>query len=250
MNKKRKIEVCFSPFLYELFGKEDRLVVVVDVLRATSAMVTAFAHGATEIIPVKTPEEAVALGKQGYLMAGERNGETLAGFAYGNSPLAFTDDGMKGSRIVITTTNGTQAIQKASQSRALALGSFLNLQAVANWCMRQPGDLLVLCAGWKDKFNMEDTLFAGALAEQLMNNGNWLTHCDSTLAAMQLWESAGKDLYAFLENSSHRHRLSHLNLEEDIRFCLQLNRFAVVPEWTGNSKLLPVWTDEEKITLK
>jgi 2-phosphosulfolactate phosphatase len=248
MKKKRKIEVCFSPFLYELFGKEDRLVVVVDVLRATSAMVTAFAHGATEIIPVKTPEEAEVLGKQGYIMAGERNGETLEGFAFGNSPLAFTSDEIKGSRIVITTTNGTQAIQKASQSMALALGSFLNLEAVANWCIHQPSDLLVLCAGWKDKFNLEDTLFAGALAEQLMNSGTWFTHCDSTLAAMQLWESAGEDLYAFLEKSSHRHRLIHLNLEEDIRFCLQLNRFSVVPEWTGNSRLLPLWMDEEKIT--
>ncbi|MFN4853287.1 MAG: 2-phosphosulfolactate phosphatase [Bacteroidota bacterium] len=233
-----KIEVCFSPHQYSLFKKEKQVVVVVDILRATSAIVTAFANGVSSMVAVKTPEEAIELGKHGYLLAGERNGEKLEGFMFGNSPISFTDHTIAGKKIVITTTNGTQAIHKAADSEGLAIGAFLNLEAVAEWCNRAAMDVLVLCAGWKDKFNLEDTLFAGALSARLLTGSHWMTQCDSTYAALNLWKNAKNDLYGFLESSSHRHRLQHLQLEDDIRFCLELNRYDIVPVQDSNGKLV------------
>lgn len=244
-----KIEVCFSPHQYSLFKKDKQVVVVVDILRATSAIVTAFAHGVSSMVAVKTPEEAIELAKHGYLLAGERNGEKLEGFMFGNSPISFTNQAIAGKKIVITTTNGTQAIHKAADSEALAIGAFLNLDAVAEWCKRASMDVLVLCAGWKDKFNLEDTLFAGALSERLLAGGNWSTRCDSAYAALNLWKHAQHNLYGFLESSSHRHRLQHLQLEDDIRFCLELNHFDIVPVQDRNGKLvqweIPVDTGRE-----
>lgn len=227
------IEICFSPQSYPLFHKPDSIVVVIDILRATSAITTAFYNGVSKMIPIATIEEAQSYKSNGFMVAAERNGEVLEGFDLGNSPFGYMNTKVKGKTIAITTTNGTQAIEVAKNASKIIIGSFLNLDVVIEYLKKEKRDVLFLCAGWKNKFNLEDTLFAGAVAETLIYKNNFTSSCDSTIAAMELYKLAKHDLYGFLANSSHRNRLAKLDLERDIRYCLEPNQCPVLPVMQG-----------------
>lgn len=227
------IEVCYTPQAYPLFHNPDAIVVVIDVLRATSAITTAFYNGVSKMIPVASVEEAKLYKEKGIMVAAERNGEVVEGFDLGNSPFGYMNAKVKGKTIAITTTNGTQAIEAARKSEQIIIGSFLNLNVVVEYLRAQKKPVLLLCAGWKNKFNLEDTLFAGAVANELIYKYDYDTHCDSTLAAMHLHSLAKHDLYDFLKNSSHRNRLAKLDLERDIKYCLTPNQCPVIPIMEG-----------------
>lgn len=233
MNK-LEVEVCFSPFSYSLFENKESVVVVIDVLRATSAICTAFHHGVQKIIPVASVEKALEYKKLGYTVAAERQGEVVEGFEFGNSPFSYMGDAVKGKNIVLTTTNGTRAVDMAKEAGDVVIGSFLNLTKLSKWLISQNRPVVLLCAGWRNKFNLEDTLCAGALAKNVLNSDKFETFCDSTLAAIRMFEEAKDDLYAYLEDSSHRKRLTRLNLDEDIRYCLDLDKAPVIPILEGN----------------
>jgi 2-phosphosulfolactate phosphatase len=192
-------------------------------------MCTAFEYGVKEIIPVATIEEAIAYQKEGYLVGAERDGEIVEGFNFGNSPFSFMDEKLKGQTIVLTTTNGTKAIAIAKGVNEILIGSFLNLEALAKSLIEDDKDVLVQCAGWKNRFNLEDTIFAGALVQKLQEAENFNNLADSALASSYLYSRAEDDLYDFLSNSSHRRRLKRLNLDDDIRFCLQKSMYNVIP---------------------
>lgn len=209
---------------------------VVDILRATSCMTTALAHGVSSIRPVAEVEESRALREQGYLVAAERGGEKVADFDLGNSPFEYMDENLKGKKIGVTTTNGTRAISLSKGAGKLLIGSFLNLKSVAKALNEQENHVLIVCAGWKGHVNLEDTLFAGALAEQL--TAKFTPACDSTLTAISLYHAAKKDLLAFLENSSHVQRLKGLGIEKDIAFCLQHDLYNIVPVLKNNELVL------------
>lgn len=227
------IEVCYSPQSYPLFHNPNAIVVVIDVLRATSAITTAFFHGVSKMIPVATIEEAQKYKENGFLVAAERNGELVEGFDLGNSPFGYMSAKVKGKTIAITTTNGTQAIDVARHSHKVIIGSFLNLDTVVAYLRKEKKDVLFLCAGWKNKFNLEDTLFAGAAAEELIYKYDFTCSCDSTIAAIELYKNAKLDIYDFLSNSSHRNRLAKLDLERDIKYCLEANQCPVLPVLEG-----------------
>lgn len=224
-----QIQVCFSPHSYPLFQNQGQIVVVVDVLRATSAICAGLANGVNSIIPVESIEEAKSYSKKGFVVAGERNGEVLEGFEIGNSPYSFLDPKLVGRNIALTTTNGTKAIKSAYQAETILIGSFLNLNSIFQYIKANSKDVLILCAGWKDKFNLEDTLFAGALAKLLLQLKNFSTSCDSTRASILLFNIAEPNLENFLKDSSHRERLGKLNLEKDIEYCLSIDKLDVVP---------------------
>lgn len=229
------IHVCYSPASYELFKQDDNIVVVIDVLRATSAMVTAFHTGVDRIIPVASVEEAREYKKNGFLVAAERDGMIVDGFELGNSPFCYMGREIKNKTIVITTTNGTKAIKAASQHAGkVIVGAFINHAAVVDYVAKSKKNLLLLCAGWKDKFNLEDTLFAGAVAQRLIEQHNYYTECDSAISSMHLYDSAKANIYKFLENSSHRKRLAKMQLEEDIEYCLSFDKCPVIPILDGN----------------
>lgn len=223
------IQTCYSPALFPLFKEENAIVVVVDVLRATSAICTAIHHGVDKMIPVAGLEEARKYKAEGYLVAAERNAIKQEGFDFGNSPFHYIDEDLSGKTIVISTTNGTQAIEAAKDSSTILIGSFLNISAIANWILQQDRNVIVLCAGWKNKFNLEDSIFAGALSLKLIQSGKFNTVCDSTIAAGYLYERANNDLYGFLEYSSHRKRLKDLHLENDIKYCLTEDQMETIP---------------------
>lgn len=223
------IQTCYSPALFPLFKEENAIVVVVDVLRATSAICTAIHHGVDKMIPVAGLDEARKYKAEGYLVAAERNAIKQDGFDFGNSPYHYIDEDLSGKTIVISTTNGTQAIEAAKDSSTILIGSFLNISSIANWILQQERNVIVLCAGWKNKFNLEDSIFAGALSLKLIQSGKFNTVCDSTIAAGYLYERANNDLYGFLEYSSHRNRLKDLQLENDIRYCLAEDQMETIP---------------------
>ena len=227
------IEVCFTPQNFSLFKNENAIVIVIDVLRATSAICTAFHHGVEKMIPVASIEEAKKYQQMGFIAAAERNGETLEGFDLGNSPFGYMNEKVKGKTIAISTTNGTQAIEAARDSYKVVIGSFINLDALSKFLITQKRNVIFLCAGWKNKFNLEDSLFAGACAQQLLDSKHFKSECDSTLAAQRLYSLAKENLYDFLSNSSHRNRLQKLDLEKDIRYCLNLNQSTVIPVLEG-----------------
>ncbi len=225
-----KVEVCFSPALFPIyFQNKDCVVVVIDIFRATTAICAAIESGVEGVIPIATLDEAYEYKQKGYIVGAERSSEIVEGFDFGNSPLFFKKNSFKNKTIVLTTTNGTKAIEMAKSAYKVLIGSFSNIDAITEYVEREDKDVILFCAGWKDRFNLEDTLFAGALAEKLAQNFRFKNLADSTQAAIKLYEAAKDDMYGFLGESSHRKRLSRLNLEEDIIFCLQLNQSNHVP---------------------
>ena len=230
-----RIEVCFSPGEYHLYQEEFDLVVVLDVLRATSAICTAIEHGVKEIIPVATLDEARAYQAEGYLVAAERGGQIVEGFDLGNSPFSYMDPALKGQTVVLTTTNGTKAINMARNKKTVVIGSLNNLDALCEWLIRQQRDVLVLGSGWKDKFNLEDTICAGAIADQCLKSGRFFADEDSTVAAKFIFRSSRDNMFAFLKASSHRRRLRKLNLNEDVKHCLTPNNCTAIPVLEGHS---------------
>lgn len=224
----KTIDVCLSPDLMHLYPVSDRVVVVVDILRATSCMVTALAHGVKSIRPFANLEECRAMKAQGYFTAGERNGEKVDGFDFGNSPFEYMNENLKGQKIAFTTTNGTQAIAKSQGAKQIIIGSFLNLSAVVEYLKNGTDNVLVVCAAWKGKVNLEDTLFAGALVERLKDHIK--PDCDAPLAAQRLYNLAKKDLVDFLKDSSHVKRLNRLHIHKDIAFCVTPDQYSIVPK--------------------
>lgn len=222
-----KIHVCLTPALISLFDLSDKRVVVTDVLRATSAMVTGLAHGVASIRPVSTADEAKRWEEMGYLGAAERDGKVVDGFSFGNSPFTYMGEEVQGKKIALTTTNGTKAIQLSEGGQEVLAAAFVNLEATVNHCAQFEVDVLVHCAGWKDQFNIEDTLFAGAMVYHLENRG-FRCADDAGMAAKMLYEQTRHDLFGFLKNSSHYHRLVRLGIEKDIEYCLKENVVDVV----------------------
>ena len=233
---KRNIQVCMTPKLFGLYADKKSIVVVVDVLRATSSMCIAFEKGVEKLIPVSTVEEALEYrnGGRDYILVAERNGKAVKSFDFGNSPQVYLDMDVKGRTVVMTTTNGTKSINIAKKDHDVVVGSFLNLDAIAKWLIKQDRDVIIFCAGWKGKFNLEDTLFAGALVEQLLDTNLYDNSCDATQASQVLWDRAKDDLFGFLKNSSHRNRLAKLNIDSDVHFCLKANQTNKTPILKGN----------------
>ncbi len=232
MNK--EIEVVLTPALLPLYEVKGKTVVVIDILRATSSMCVAFKTGVNKILPVSTPEECSLFKDFDFLCAAERNAVKLPGFDMGNSPFEFQNPLIKDRNIAFTTTNGTKAIKQSKELGAaqIVVGSFLNLDVLCNWLLHQPNNIILLCAGWKDKVNLEDTLFAGAVIAQLKNNIT--LHCDSGLMAEQLYISMKDSLEVEVRKSSHAQRFKALHAaEDDVQFCLQLNTAAVLPIMQG-----------------
>lgn len=200
-------------------------------------MVTAMANGASEIIPVASLEEAQQYKDQGFLCAAERGGAPVEGFPYDNSPFSYMCEEIKGQPIVITTTNGTLAITKSTAADEVLVGAFINLDAVAEYITKQGKDVIVHCAGWKGKTNMEDTLFAGALVEKLSDTHDLA--CDTAHLALNYFQSVKENLTETVKNSAHAKRLNRLQVIKDIEFCMELSTYDLVPKLSGK-KLLAI----------
>lgn len=230
----RKVEICFTPALYPDFRNDEAIVVIVDILRATSAIVTAFMNGVKRVIPVATLEEALEYKKKGYLVAAERDGIVRDFADFGNSPYNFRKDIIEGRDIVYSTTNGTHCIMLAKHSYRVLIGAYLNLDALVNHIVHENRDVVILCAGWKNKFNLEDSLFAGALSESILRHERYSTICDSVHASIDLWNLARDNMMTYIEKAAQRHRLKKNKLDDVIEYCHTPNLTGKIPVLKDN----------------
>ena len=228
-----RLEVCLSPALLHLFDTRDTIVVIIDVFRATSTIAAALHNGARCVIPVASVDECIEIGSgvPNSLTAGERDGKVAAGLAYGNSPLEYPRSFVEGKTLVLTTTNGTRLLHMVQDALTIITGAFLNLSSVCSYLIGQGKNVLLGCAAWKDRFNLEDTLFAGAVVERVQQH--FEINCDSARAALYQHRLSGGQYLDFLRDSSHFHRLSRFGLEKDMEYCTTPDLHPVVPVLQG-----------------
>ena len=239
MLENRNINVCLVSDLFENYPlSENTIVVVVDLLRATTVISTAFNFGVKEIIPVPSLEIAKTyIDREDFIVAAERNAMPIKGFDYGNSPFQYMNNDILNKTLVLTTTNGTKAINIASSYEVIT-SCFINIDAVEEFLLNSNKDVLILCSGWKGVFNLEDTIFSGCLANKLISSKKFNVNCDSTLASLNLYEQAKHDYFSFLANSAHRKRLKFLNIEKDTEFCLNPDFKSKIIPTLKNGKLV------------
>ena len=235
MSGKKNVHVCLTPRLIDQYDVSDAIVVVIDVLRATTTMCAAFDHGVDHMVPVATIDEAVALGKQGYIVAGERSGEKVEGFDLGNSPFSYTREVVEGNKIVITTTNGTRAIKAAQEHNAkeIVVGAFPNISLLTQWLIEQNENVCLLCAGWRENVTLEDSIFAGAMVRRLRHN--FERYQDTAIVAESLFQTANRRKRFFFRFSSHFNRLTHLNLQGEVKYAMRKDTHQVLPLMVGNA---------------
>ena len=238
MTNKKNISICFTTDQFENYADGKSTVVVVDLLRATSVISTAFECGVLAIIPVRTLEEALRYTNvESHIIAAERNTLPIEGFDYGNSPYHYINADVKGKTLVLTTTNRTNAILLTKEHKVIT-ASFVNIDAVADYLVNDNNNIIILCSGWKGLFNLEDPIFAGALAEKLLESNQFSSTCDAMKAAIQLYSSGKANLFEYLSNSSYRNRNSSNDVIKDTHFCLNP---------TIKSNIVPI-LDDGKLT--
>ncbi len=263
----KNITTVLSPALFEatVGGVENKNVVVIDILRATTTMCVAMENGANSIWPVDSVQKAAQAGSS-FLTAGERNGEKVEGFDLGNSPQEFSEEVVKGRDIVMTTTNGTKAISLSEGAKNIYIASYRNISAVVQELQQQTEDIVLFCSGWKDQVNLEDTLFAGEIIYQVFGSGYQVSgsggresevdspksgvggreseysgpktnyHLPSTMyqlndsswLALKLYEEVRGEEGTFLENASHVQRFKSLHIESDLEVCLKRDTSELV----------------------
>jgi len=231
MSQKPTLFTALSPALLHLYDVKDTVVVVIDVFRATSTIASALYNGAKYIIPVDTVPKAVEISKEvGGIAAGERDGKLAEGLSNGNSPLEYTRGFIEDKILVLTTTNGTKLLHMALANGAddIITGSFPNLSSVCNYIVGQNKNVVLACAGWKDRFNIEDTLFAGAVIHRVKEH--FTIHCDSSFMAENIYAQNKDNLLSFARNLTHYHRLvNRFGYIADIDFCLTEDVADVLP---------------------
>lgn len=231
MSNKPSLHTSLSPALLHLYDLSNSVVVIIDVFRATSTIASALYNGAKCVIPVDSVPKAIEISRSiDGIAAGERDGKIADGLAHGNSPLEYGRDFIENRTLVLTTTNGTRLLQMALDRGAETIisGSFPNLSAVCEFLIAEKKNVVLGCAGWKDRFNLEDTLFAGAVISQIKKH--FTIHCDSSLMAELMYNKQKGNLTGFAPKLTHYHRLvERFGLIEDIRFCLTPDIANILP---------------------
>lgn len=224
-----------SPLLFQPEKIDsDAVIVIIDVLRATTAFCATFESGALTVIPVVDLDDLRIFKERGFLTAAERDGKKVDFANFGNSPVKFLQANLHGKEIAYSTTNGTRAVEKARSFHTIVAGAFVNLNALCNWISTKQNDVMILCSGWKNEFSLEDTLCAGALIEALETNGLFHHSGDAAKASLQLWKSAKHNLKTAVGEAEHHIRLEKLGLLEDLEYCFSLNCSQVIPLWNGS----------------
>lgn len=230
MSVKPSLHTILSPGLLDLYDVKDSIVVIIDVFRATSTIATALHNGATKVIPVASVEDCIAIGKKMQaITAGERDGKIIEGLQHGNSPAEYPADFINKKTLVLTTTNGTKLLHMALESGAaeVVTGSFPNLSAVCELLAATQKNVILGCSAWKNRFNLEDTLFAGAVINRVRDN--FTIRCDSSLMAEDMYRLHSADIYNFIRKTTHWHRLASYGLEKDLEYCVTTDVANVLP---------------------
>ncbi len=239
MANKPTLNTSLSPALLHLYDLSNSVVVIIDVFRATSTIASALFNGAKSVIPVDSVPKAIEISKNiSGIAAGERDGMIAEGLLHGNSPLEYTREFIENKTLVLTTTNGTRLLHMALEKNAdtIISGSFPNISAVCDFLLKEKKNIVLGCAGWKDRFNLEDTLFAGAVIGRIKKE--FIIHCDSSVMAEAMYASHKKNLMGFAPQLTHYHRLvERFGLIDDIKYCLTDDVANVLPYY-NDGKLI------------
>jgi 2-phosphosulfolactate phosphatase len=231
MADKKTVQTILSPKLFDnVTALEQKLVVVIDVLRATTTIATILNNGASCVIPALTIDSASEYKTNGYLVGGERNGEKVENFDFGNSPFDYLPELVNGKQIVLTTTNGTKCIEIGRKASLLITAAFVNFDAIVQYIQQQQLDIVLFAAGWKDKVNLEDSLLAGAICQSLEQN---FKLDDASELAMTAYQNVQDNLYQAISKGNHFHRLKNKNITKDLEYCCQMSILNVVPRLEG-----------------
>ncbi|MDR0713330.1 MAG: 2-phosphosulfolactate phosphatase [Bacteroidales bacterium] len=223
-----QITVCFTPVQFSAYPHEGANAVAIDILRASTSICTAFMNGAHRVIPLSSVDELKAYAGKA-VIAAERDGVKLDFADIGNSPKYFTRETIEGKTIAYSTTNGTHTIRLAAQCHQAAVGSYLNFSALCRWLEAGTRNVFLLCAGWKGRFNLEDAVFAGAVAQKLIDSGKFESICDSAMAAMDLWSLAKGNLMGYIKKAAQNERLRKINAADTIPYCHTPDQTDIVP---------------------
>jgi 2-phosphosulfolactate phosphatase len=232
-----RADTQFAPVDVQAEKAEDKVFVVIDVLRATTTIIEALSNGCTDVIPVVTVDGAFDLAKRlprkDTLIGGERGGLKVDGFDVGNSPREYTRDLVSGKRVILTTTNGTKALQSVAGCEHVLVAGFTNVQAVVQRCIALKADPVMVPAGGKGRFSLEDVVCGGMMMDLLGKEGAALT--DGARASRILYKAFDRDLLEMARSCEHGRELIRLGLEEDLAFCVQTNVSSSVPVFKKGS---------------
>ncbi len=223
------VEICLAPKLIDNYRLDNKIIVIVDILRATTIITTLFENGLAKLIPVKSLEEAESYKKQGFLVAAERNGKKVNFADFGNSPFEFTSDKIKDKTLVYSTTNGTNTINLVKSADQVIIASFLNLSTVVNYLVNRKTNVLILCSGWMQDYCAEDFLFAGALSEKLISSRKFSFNSDQVQSALDLWKEANKNLEEYIKKLFQYKRLIRFGFKEIVAYCFRFDLSEALP---------------------
>ena len=235
ITEKLRLDICLTPKLISNYDLNETTIVIIDIIRASSSICTALHYGVEHIVTMASIEEVLNLKSEGYIIAGERNGDKLDGFDYGNSPIAFMDRKLEGKKLALTTTNGTHTIDQVLMASALStnieilIGAFVNYSKLRDYLYRGTKNVLLLCAGWIDNLSIEDTVFAGKVAFELMKSGKFRLTSDSAKHGIILYEDARSNYFNFVMDNSVRFSQNAGHLSHDIRYSLKEDVAPVLP---------------------
>jgi 2-phosphosulfolactate phosphatase len=236
------LNTVLSPALLNIYDVSNSIVVIIDVFRATSTIATALYNGAAKVIPVDAVEKCIMIGKATpeSITAGERDGKIIEGLQHGNSPAEYPREFIEGKTLVLTTTNGTKLLHMALSNGAdeIVTGSFPNLSAVSDYLIKQNKNVILACSAWKDRFNLEDTLFAGAVIDKVKEH--FIIHCDASLMSEQMFNCHKDDLKQFIRLTTHWHRLASYGLEKDLEYCVTADVANILPVYKNGELVVQV----------
>ncbi|MCG6157482.1 2-phosphosulfolactate phosphatase [Rubinisphaera margarita] len=234
----QSLATCLLPQLATPEILANSRVVVIDILRASSTICTALANGSEVVIPCEDVETAHQLKRDAAanppLLGGERGGVKLPDFDLGNSPREYDEETVSGRSIVFTTTNGTRALHRSVSAAQVAVGCFLNCEAVVDWLESGNQPVVLMCAGTDGHITLEDCLFAGLLADRLVQRNQQLPIDDPTRICLDVYHTAASRLDGTLlqlRSSRGGQNLQNLGMGEDINYCAQVDILDLVPVW-------------------
>lgn len=217
----------------------EQKVVVIDILRATSTIVTALNNKALEVIPVIEPIEVgnllKSIGAKECITGGERKGLKIEGFDLGNSPREYSEEKVGGKKVILCTTNGTKAIQWAQGAMEVLIGSFFNVQVLLEYLLASGQDIVFVCSGRETNISLEDLTFAGMVIQSIQSR----TDCEITDAArlaLYVWQQASPNLEKYIQETQHGQYLMEIGMEKDIVECLVFNKYPILPKF-NNGKI-------------
>ncbi len=221
---------------------KDRTVIVIDVLRACSTIATALVNGARSVVPVADMAQASKiasnLDQASYLLGGERDGDRIEGYHLGNSPLEYTPDVVKGRTIILNTTNGTVAISQARAARHLLIGTLLNAGHVVAFAREAGLDVTIICAGWRNRVSLEDTLCAGLMVYRLWDGVEPELVSDTAHIAFTQYRQDKDRLDEALRRCNHAQYLTRKGFGEDVDYCLRIDAQPVLPYYDDSRIIL------------